>query len=98
MTTFIEDSNYIHQDAVLEGIYKRSVKKFFDEAGDRIVFNDLVDYIKSQLQWKKQDVYTHGLPLLKEVCNKISEDFDAGCEFACPNAKTYRDVYFNVFE
>ena len=98
MTRFIQDSNYIHQDNVLKLIYERAVAKFFDEAGERVVFNDLADYIKRQLIWKKQDIYTHGLPLLKEVCNKISENFDNGCEFACPDARNYRDVYFNVFE
>jgi len=98
MTKFIQDSNYIYQDNVLKGIYNRAVEKFFDDAEDRIVFIELADYIKSQIIWKKQDLYTHGLPILKEVCSKIAEDFDMGCEHACQEAKSYRDVYFNVFE
>ncbi len=98
MRKFLPNTNYIHSDPILEGIYNRSVKKFFDLANNQIVFKDLADYIKNQIKWKKQDLYLHGLPLLKEVCDKISEDFDNGCEFYEPNAINYRDIYFAVFD
>ena len=69
-----------------------------EKANDRVVFYELVSYIKQQLTWKKQSVYKHGLPLLKEVCERIAEDFNNAVEFAAPNAKSYRDVYTEIFE
>lgn len=94
----LNDTNYIHQDPVLKGIYERAVAKFIGEAGERIVFHDLAEYIKSQLIWKKQNLYLHGLNLLSEVCARIGEDFDSGCEYAAPDAKCGRDVHFEVFD
>ena len=94
---FMEDTNYIHSDSVLKGIYERACAKFFIDAGLRVVFTDLADYIKAQIYWKKQSLYLHGLAILKEVCARLSEDFDNGCENAAPDATCYRDVYFEVF-
>jgi len=97
METFINDTIYIHSDSILNGIYERATNKFMKDAGKRIVFFDLADYIKQQLVWKKQDVYYHGLPLLKEVCRKIGENFELSIEYSAPNAKCYRDVFFEIF-
>lgn len=94
---FMKDTNYIHSDNVLHGIYERACNKFFAVAGESVVFPDLADYIKSQIYWKKQSLFEHGLALLKEVCMRIAEDFDNGCENAAPDATCYRDVYFEVF-
>lgn len=91
------ETSYIFKDDVLNAIYERATKKFFPLAENQVVFFDLVKYIKQQLHWKKQCEYTHGLPILKAVCSRISEDFYTGCEYQCSNAKCYRDYYFSIF-
>ena len=96
--TIIIESNYIHQDAILSSIYVRAVVKFMKPANQRVVFVEVAEYIAQQLSWKKQCLYTHSLPLLKEVCQRIGEDFQAGCEFACANPKNYRDLYYAIIE
>lgn len=92
------ESNYIHEDPVLKDIYDRAVGKFMKKAGESIVFFELADYIGKQISWKKQSIYYHGLPILREVCQRIAEDFQAGCDYVCPDPTCYRDLYFAVFE
>lgn len=94
---FLADTSYIHCDEVLSGIYKRAYNRFMEAASESVVFSELADYIKAQVYWKKQSLFEHGLPLLYEVCSRIAEDFNNGCEFAAPDAECYRDVYFEVF-
>lgn len=96
--TIIIESNYIHQDAILSSIYDRAAAKFMKAAGQRVVFGELAEYVAKQLSWKKQCLYTHCLPVLKEVCQRIGESFENGCAFACPDAKCYRDLYYAIIE
>lgn len=99
MNSCIEiNTEAINRDSILNGVYERAVNKFMPLAGNGVVFNDLVDYIKSQISWKKQCLYTHGLPLVLEVCRKVEEDFYAACEHLAPDAKNYRDLYYSIFE
>lgn len=97
MKNYMPETSYIHSDPILAAIYVRAVNKFMASAGKSIVFFDLAEYIEKQLVWRKQSVYKHGFPILREVCDRIGEDFNAGCEFAAPNANCFRDVYFEVF-
>ncbi len=92
------DSKYIHEDAILSGIYDRAVRKFLSRAEGSICFRDAADYIMRLLAQKKQDTYGHSLMILKEVCQAIGEDFYAGIEFFAPMAKSYQDAYFEIFE
>lgn len=83
-------------NAIITSIYDRAVNKFFAKAADSVVFIEVAEYIKKQLNWKKQCEYTYSLPLLKEVCDRIAEDFQNGCEHYAPNATNYRDLYYSI--
>ena len=91
------DGTYIHDDKILSGIYFDAVKKFMKKAENEIVFNDLCNYVYKKLVQKKQDVYSHSLHIVKEVCQKIGEDFYNGVDFYAPNSKNYQDIYFELF-
>lgn len=92
----IHIENIDRHDPIITAIYNRAVGKFFAKAADSVVFIELALYIKKQLAWKKQCEYTHALPLLKEVCARIAEDFQNGCEHYAPNATNYRDLYYSI--
>ena len=36
--------------------------------------------------------------IVKEVCQKIGEDFWAAIEYEAPQANNYRDIYFAIYE
>jgi hypothetical protein len=91
------DSNYIHEDDILSRIYEDSVKKFMKRAEFEICFMDICDYVYRKLSQKKQSVYDHSIYIVKEVCQKIGEDFYASVEHYCENPKNYRDIYFSIY-
>ena len=92
------NSAYIHQDGILESIYIDAVNKFMSNAASQICFNDVCQYVYKKLIQKKQSVYDHSIMIVKEVCQKIGEDFNDGVEYNAPNAKNYRDIYFSIYK
>ena len=97
MKNLIFDSNYIHDDKVLEKIYSDAVKKFFCRAENEIIFYEVCDYVYRKLIQKKQDTYSHSLHIVKEVCQRVGEDFYAAIEHTAPNANVYKDVWHEIF-
>jgi hypothetical protein len=92
------NSTYIHQDKILQSIYVDAVNKYMSKAKNQICFNDVCQYVYKKLVQKKQSVYDHSINIVKEVCQKIGEDFEAGVNYHSPNAKNYRDIYFSIYE
>lgn len=92
------NSSYIHQDNILKGIYVDAVNKYMSKASKQVCFNEVCQYVYRKLVQKKQSVYDHSLMIVKEVCQKIGEDFTAGVEFNYPSAKNYRDIYYAIYE
>lgn len=92
------NSAYIHEDNILKSIYIDAVNNFIKEASSNITFNDLCSYVFRKLIQKKQSPYDHSIMIVKEVCQKIGEDFFSAIEHLCPNAKTYRDIYFSIYK
>ncbi len=92
------NSTYIHEDNILQRIYLNAVNKFMRKAENQICFYEVCQYVYKKLAQKKQSVYEHSIMIVKEVCQKIGEDFNAGIEYHAPNAKNYRDIYFSIYE
>lgn len=44
------------------------------------------------------EVYKHSIFLLKEIYQKIGEDFYASIEYAATSALCYRDIYYSIYE
>jgi len=92
------DSDYIHKNEILRKIYEDAVNKFFDKAAEQIVFYELADYVARKLKQRRQFIYDHAIPIVKEVCQKIGEDFNGNIEHCAPGAQNYRDVYYLIYE
>lgn len=92
------NSAYIHQDSTLESIYVDAVNKYMGKAAEQVCFNDVCKYVYRKLVQKKQSVYDHSIMIVKEVCQKIGEDFWAAIEYEAPQATNYRDIYFAIYE
>ena len=90
-------SSYIHQDSILQGIYVDAVQKYMSKAANQVCFIEVCQYVHKKLIQKKQSAYCHSLMIVKEVCQKIGEDFYAGVEYEAPQAKNYRDVYYMIY-
>jgi len=91
------NSEYIHQDSILKSIYVDAVNKFMSKAANQVCFSEVCQYVYRKLVQKKQSVYEHSIMIVKEVCQKIGEDFAAGVEYNAPNANNYRDIYFSIY-
>jgi len=91
------ESNYIHADKILSSIYTDAVNKYMRKAEHLLCFDEICQYVHRKLHHKKQDAYTNSLPLVKEVCMKVGENFEGCVEYYAPNAKCYRDIYFAIF-
>ena len=91
------NSTYIHQDSILESIYVDTVNKYMSKAANQVCFSEVCRYVYRKLVQKKQSVYDHSIMVVKEVCQKIGEDFTAGVEYNAPDAKNYRDIYFSIY-
>ena len=92
------DSSYIHEDCILSRIYEDCVKKFMQRASVEICFMDVCLYIYKKLRQRKQSAYEHSIFIVKEVCQKLGDDFYAAIEHYCPDAKCYRDIYYSIYE
>lgn len=92
------NSAYIHQDRILESIYIDAVNKYMSKAAEQVCFNEVCQYVYRKLVQKKQSVYDHSIMIIKEVCQKIGEDFWAAIEYQAPQATNYRDIYFAIYE
>lgn len=92
------NSGYIHDNKVLCSIYNDAVNKFLKNAEKEICFNEVCKYVFKKLIQRKQSVYDHSIMIVKEVCQKIGEDFWMGAGQYCPNAKNYRDIYISIYE
>jgi hypothetical protein len=62
------DSLYIHDNLILQKIYFEAVKKFMKRSETEICFIDICNYVYKKLVQRKQDVYSHSLHIVKEVC------------------------------
>jgi hypothetical protein len=91
------NSNYIYQDEILSRIYVDAVKKFMPIAERQMCFKDICDYIGRKLHQRKQCHYSHSLAVIKEVCQKVNEDFNQAVEYIAPNATCYRDIYYQIY-
>jgi 4-alpha-glucanotransferase len=91
------NSAYIHQDSILESIYIDAVNKYMSKASEQVCFSEVCQYVYRKLVQKKQSVYDHSIMIVKEVCQKIGEDFTAGVQYNAPDAKNYRDIYFSIY-
>lgn len=85
-----------YTNPVLNQIYRDAVAKFIKQPENDIKFNAINDYCKRKLIQRKQCIYTHGLPMLKSVCNAVAEPFEDGAINACSDASNYRDLYFSI--
>lgn len=92
------DSNYIHFNPILRRIYLDAVNKYMERASDEICFSYVCEYVYKKLVQRKQCVYENSLPIVKEVCQAIGEDYYAGVEYNAPEATNYRDIYFAIYE
>jgi hypothetical protein len=90
-------SEYIHNDRILSSIYTDAVKKYMAKAEHQLCFDVICQYVHRKLHHKKQDAYTNSLAIVKEVCQKVGENFDGCVEYYAPNAKCYRDIYFAIY-
>lgn len=98
MNTIEINSSYIHNDRILESIYIDAVKKYMSKAEEQVCFNEVCKYVYTKLVQKKQSVYDHSIMVVKEVCQKIGEDFWSAIEYVAPQAKNYRDIYYLIYE
>jgi len=74
----INEAKYtIENNPIILGIVTRTRNKFFNKSEEQVVIYDMLDYIKSQLQWKKQSFYEWLLPVILECCEIMEEDFEA---------------------
>ena len=92
------NSSYIHENKILESIYTDAVNMYIGKASEQICFNDVCQYVYKKLAQKRQSVYDHSIMIVKEVCQKIGEDFWAAIEYKAPQATNYRDIYFAIYE
>lgn len=92
------NSAYIHQDSILKSIYVDAVNKYMSKADKQVCFSEVCEYVYRKLVQKKQSVYEHSIMIVKEVCQKIGEDFWNAVEYNAPKAKNYRDIYFAIYE
>jgi len=92
------NSEYIHQEKILASIYADAVKKFMPIAENQTCFNELCEYVYKKLRQRKQCVYEHSIMIVKEVCQRIDEDFWNAIEYNSPEAKNYRDIYFSIYQ
>ena len=92
------NSTYIHEDSILKGIYVDAVNKYMSKAEYKVCFNEMCQYVFRKLVQKRQPVYEHSIMIVKEVCQKIGEDFWAAIEYEAPQANNYRDIYFAIYE
>ena len=67
------------------------------DSENNIVFFEVCEYVARRLAQRKQCLYSHALCVVKEVCQRIGEDFEAGVEYYAPSAKCHRDVYFDIY-
>lgn len=91
------NSSYIHNNLILQKIYFDAVKKYMPIAAEQICFNELSEYVYRKLIQKKQCTYEHSIMIVKEVCQKIGEDFWMAIEYKAPEATNYRDIYFSLY-
>lgn len=92
------NSAYIHKDKILKSIYADAVKKYMGKAAKQVCFSEVCEYVYRKLVQKKQSIYEHSIMIVKEVCQKIGEDFFAAIEYKAPQATNYRDIYFAIYE
>lgn len=92
------NSSYIHDDRVLSSIYSDAVTKFMCIAENQLCFSEICQYVYKKIIQKKQSTYEHSIMIVKEVCQRIGEDFWLSIEYYAPNAKNYRDIYFAIYE
>lgn len=96
--TMTINSNYIHEDPILAKIYFDAVNKYMSKAAEQVCFNEVCEYVYRKLVQKKQSVYENSIMIVKEVYQKIGEDFWAAIEYIAPQATNYRDIYFAIYE
>lgn len=98
LNVMVIDSSYIHENSILKSIYLDAVNKYISKAAKQVCFNDVCKYVYKKLIHKKQSVYEHSIMIVKEVCQKIGEDFYNAIEYKAPQATNYRDVYYAIYE
>lgn len=94
---YTSDSGYIYKNRTYRGVYNRASKKFFKRAGKGIVLFEAIDFIASELKNRKKLDALVALDILHEVCNRVSENFDAVFEFIAPEAKTIEELAQTTF-
>ena len=92
------NSNYIYENSILNSIYIDAVNKYMDKASTQICFIQICEYVYRKLAQKKQSIYDHSIMIVKEVCQKVGEDFDSAISHYAPNSTNYRDIYFQIYE
>ena len=83
----------IKDDEIIEAIVQRATSKFFEKSATEIVLYDLLDYVKKQLQWKKQSFYQWLLPVMLECCERVCENF----EMLFEDPQNWREAYDEIF-
>jgi len=66
----------IASNEIIKGIVCRAHDKFMKKSNNEIILFELVDYVKSQLTWKKQSFYQWLLPILLECCERLNQPFE----------------------
>ena len=76
LNTICEIENEIYTNEIINNIVNDGIKKFDPIVNERICLYEIPEWVSKKLKQRKQDSYKWFLAVVKDIADRIGEDFE----------------------